>query len=137
MGIYSFSSFFFSLYKPKTKLSKQEESSSLYTNERNMFWVINLLRVLQKLTKWKPQRIMLMVQYKSSAIFRKILKISHPVMELCTLKILKSQVAYQSKKWRSNNMKIISAIYLKCKTNLNEDWMYKPNLEEDLINGKV
>ncbi|CAO3634260.1 unnamed protein product [Cunninghamella blakesleeana] len=129
------------LYKPKVnkqeeKVEVDEEESSLYTNERNMFWVINLLRVLQKLTKWKPQRIMLMVQYKSSAIFRKILKISHPVMEVCTLKILKSQVAYQSKKWRSNNMKIISAIYLKCKTSLNDDWIYKPNLEEDLINGK-
>lgn len=34
-------------------------------------------------------------------------------------------------------MKIISAIYLRCKTTLNDDWMYKPNLEEDLMNGKV
>ncbi|CAO3628582.1 unnamed protein product [Cunninghamella echinulata] len=124
----------FSLYKKKVEVKEQE--SSLYTNERNMFWVINLLRVLQKITKGKSQRINLMVQYKSSAIFRKILKISHPVMELYTLKLLKSQVAYQTKKWRSNNMKIISAIYLRCKTTLNDDWMYKPNLEEDLINGK-
>jgi hypothetical protein len=37
-----------------------------YTNHRNLCWSINLLRVLQMLTKRKTHRILLLVQYKSS-----------------------------------------------------------------------
>lgn len=40
--------------------------TELYTNRRNMYWVINHLRVLQMLTKNKPHRVMLLVQYKSA-----------------------------------------------------------------------
>lgn len=36
------------------------------TNWRNMYWSINLLRILQMLTKHKSHRTMLMVQYKSA-----------------------------------------------------------------------
>ncbi|SAM00779.1 hypothetical protein [Absidia glauca] len=119
------------------------ENSSLYhtsnkpTNQRNMFWMINLLRVLQKLTKSKSNRVMVMVQYKSSTMFKKLLKISHPVLELYALKILKSQVPYQTRKWRANNMKIISAIYLRCQTSLYDDWMGKADVDDELMDGKA
>ncbi|KAI8330599.1 hypothetical protein BC941DRAFT_475464 [Chlamydoabsidia padenii] len=119
------------------------EDSSLYpvtnypTNRRNMFWMINLMRVLQKLTKGKSNRVMILVQYKSTSLFKKILKISHPVLELYTLKVLKSQVPYQTRKWRANNMKIISAIYLQCRTSLYDDWMSKVEVDDALIQGKA
>ena len=51
--------------------STSESSTSqqhTYTNSRNMFWTINFLRILQMLTKRKTNRIMLLVQYKSSVI---------------------------------------------------------------------
>ncbi|KAI8080024.1 uncharacterized protein BX664DRAFT_362144 [Halteromyces radiatus] len=118
------------------RLFRIDQMTDTYTNGRNMFWMINLLCVLQKLTKAKSNRVMIMVQYKSTAIFKKLLKISHPVLELYTLKILKSQVPYQTKKWRTSNMKIISAIYLRCNTSLNDDWMSKNDTEEDL-DGKA
>ncbi|ORZ17847.1 hypothetical protein BCR42DRAFT_412616 [Absidia repens] len=124
----------FSLFK---KPADMTAPPSEYTNNRNMFWMINLLRVLQKLTKNKPNRVMVMVQYKSSTVFKKLLKISHPMMELYTLKILKSQVPFQTRKWRANNMKIISAIYMKCTTSLYDDWMSKSETDEDLLDGKA
>lgn len=42
------------------------QGTELYTNRRNMDWIINHLRVLQMLTKNKPHRVMLSVQYKSA-----------------------------------------------------------------------
>lgn len=77
-------------------------------------------------------------------------------MEQYILKLLKSQVPYLGRKWRSRklfvcvtsdqsplmkpfveNMKIISAIYLNCHTLLKDDWISKINFEEDLQEGKV
>ncbi|KAI7885634.1 N1221-domain-containing protein [Lichtheimia hyalospora FSU 10163] len=108
-----------------------------YTNTRNMFWSINFLRILQMLTKRKTHRIMLLVQYKSSAILKRILKVSHPVMELYTLKVLKSQVPYLGRKWRSLNMKIVSAIYLRCHTVLKDDWISKSDTDSDMEDGMI
>lgn len=45
---------------------EEQEDEELYTNERNLHWTINLLRILQMLTKRKTHRIVLLVQYKSS-----------------------------------------------------------------------
>jgi hypothetical protein len=46
--------------------SSDEEGEKEYTNKRNLCWTINLLRILQMLSKRKTQRILLLVQYKSS-----------------------------------------------------------------------
>ncbi|KAI9337855.1 hypothetical protein BD770DRAFT_448483 [Pilaira anomala] len=107
------------------------------TNKRNMFWAINYLRLLQMLTKHKTHRVMLLAQYKSSAILKRMLKISHPVLELYTLKLLKSQVPYLGRKWRSQNMRIVSAIYLNCHTVLKDDWISKTNFDDDLEEGRM
>lgn len=52
-------------------------------NKRNMYWSINLLRILQLLTKHKPHRTMMMVQYKSAVSTRQgklIPRITHSRM---------------------------------------------------------
>lgn len=46
--------------------NEKKAAGSLYTNRRNMYWSINFLRILQMLSKHKPHRIMLLVQYKSA-----------------------------------------------------------------------
>lgn len=97
-------------------------------NRRNFFSVINFLHVLQKLTKRKAHRILLLVQYKSSvgicciylcasnnttlsffvqAILKRIIKVGHPLLQLYVLKVIKSQVPYCGRKWRQG--KIVSA----------------------------
>lgn len=83
---------------------------------RNFFSVINFVHILQKLTKRKTHRVLLLVQYKSSvrptlrlsragltnlqAILKRILKVSHPTLQLYVLKVIKSQVPYCGRKWR-------------------------------------
>ena len=84
---------------------------------------INFLRLLQKITKRKAHRALLLVQYKSSTILRKALKIPQPELRLYTLKLFKSQVPYCGRKWRQTNMRVITAIYLHCRPELRDEWL--------------
>ncbi|KAF9428314.1 Factor arrest protein 11 [Podila epigama] len=103
-----------------------------YVCRWNMFTIIHLLRVLQKLTKRKTHRILLLVQYKSSAILKRLLKINHPDLLKYVYKALKSQVPFLGRKWRSSHMKVITGIYLYCKTSLRDDWISGADVERDL-----
>ncbi|KAG0235118.1 Factor arrest protein 11 [Actinomortierella wolfii] len=94
-----------------------------YVCRRNMFTIIHLLRVLQKLTKRKTHRILLLVQYKSSAILKRLLKTNQPDLQKYVYKTLKSQVPFLGRKWRQSHMKVITGIYLHCKSNLRDDWI--------------
>lgn len=103
-----------------------------YVCRRNMYAIINLLRVLQKLTKHKTHRILLLVQYKSSAILKRLLKINHPDLQKYVYKALKSQVPFLGRKWRSSHMKVITGIYIYCRSNLRDDWISGADVEKDL-----
>ncbi|KAK2726963.1 striatin-interacting protein 1-like isoform X2 [Artemia franciscana] len=91
---------------------------------RNLFACINLLRILNKLTKWKNSRIMMLVVFKSAPILKRALKVKHSFMQLYVLKILKMQTKYLGRQWRKSNMKTLSAIYQKVRHRLNDDWAY-------------
>ncbi|BGP36956.1 Factor arrest protein 11 [Rhodotorula kratochvilovae] len=99
---------------------------------RNFFSTINFVHILQKLTKRKTHRILLMVQYKSSAILKRILKVSHPTLQLYVLKVIKSQVPYCGRKWRQANMKVITAIYLHCRPDLRDEWLAGVDVDADV-----
>lgn len=96
---------------------------------RNIFSCINLLRILNKLTKWKHSRIMMLVVFKSAPILKKTLKVRHAMMQLYILKLLKMQTKYLGRQWRKSNMKTISAIYTKVRHRLNDDWAYGNDLD--------
>jgi len=80
---------------------------------RNMASCVNLLRVLNKLTKWKHSRIMMLVVFKSAPILKRTLKVKHAMLQLYVLKLLKMQTKYLGRQWRKSNMKTMSAIYTK------------------------
>lgn len=96
---------------------------------RNIFSCINLLRILNKLTKWKHSRIMMLVVFKSAPILKKTLKVRHAMMQLYILKLLKMQTKYLGRQWRKSNMKTISAIYSKVRHRLNDDWAFGNDLD--------
>lgn len=91
---------------------------------RNIFSCINLLRILNKLTKWKHSRVMMLVVFKAAPILKRSLKVRHALMQLYVLKLLKMQTKYLGRQWRKTNMKIISAIYEKVRHRLNDDWAF-------------
>ena len=96
---------------------------------RNLFSCINLIRILQKLTKWKHSRIVMLVVFRSAPILKRALKIRHPMMQLYVLKLLKVQTKYLGRNWRKNNMKILSAIYRHVRHHLHDDWVYGNDLD--------
>ncbi|KIX99423.1 uncharacterized protein Z520_04999 [Fonsecaea multimorphosa CBS 102226] len=96
---------------------------------------IHLLRVLQKLTRGKSHRILFLVQFKSSQILRRVLRVPDPTLRLYVLKLFKSQVPYCGRKWRQSNMRVITAIYLHCRPELRDDWlagMHDANVEGEV-----
>uniref|UniRef100_T1JAT6 Far11/STRP N-terminal domain-containing protein n=1 Tax=Strigamia maritima TaxID=126957 RepID=T1JAT6_STRMM len=96
---------------------------------RNMFSCTNLLRILNKLTKWKHSRIMMLVVFKSAPILKRALKVKHAMMQLYILKLLKMQTKYLGRQWRKSNMKTMSAIYQKVRHRLNDDWAYGNDMD--------
>ncbi|XP_078001414.1 striatin-interacting protein 1 homolog isoform X2 [Glandiceps talaboti] len=96
---------------------------------RNLFSCINLLRILNKLTKWKHSRTMMLVVFKSAPILKRALKVKQAMMQLYVLKLLKMQTKYLGRQWRKSNMKTLSAIYQKVRHRLNDDWAYGNDMD--------
>ncbi|KAL2828202.1 hypothetical protein BDW59DRAFT_51499 [Aspergillus cavernicola] len=99
---------------------------------RNFFSAINYLHIMQKITRDKAHRCLLLVQYKSSTILRKGLKIPDPYLRYYTLKLFKSQVPYCGRKWRQGNMRVITAIYLYCRPELRDDWLAGSDIDAEV-----
>jgi hypothetical protein len=58
-----------------------------------------------------------------SEILKRALSVYQEDLWRTVLEIFKEQVPYNGKKWKYNNMDIISAIYLHCKAKLRDDWL--------------
>ncbi|TWU78362.1 Factor arrest protein 11 [Metarhizium rileyi] len=99
---------------------------------RNFFSLINYLRVLQKICKNKSHRNLLLVQYKSSNILRKSLRVPQPELRLYTLKLFKNQVPYCGRKWRQSNMRVITAVYLHCRPELRDEWLAGSDVDAEV-----
>lgn len=92
-------------------------------SSRHFHTSISLLRILQKLTRSKSHRVLLLVSFKSAQILRRILRVPEPMLRLYVLKLFKSQVPYCGRKWRQSNMRVITAIYLHCRPELRDEWL--------------
>lgn len=101
-------------------------------SRRNFFSLINYLRVMQKICKNKAHRNLLLVQYKSSTILRKSLRVPQPELRLYTLKLFKSQVPYCGRKWRQSNMRVITAVYLHCRPELRDEWLAGSDVDAEV-----
>jgi hypothetical protein len=114
---------------PTTELPAEPITSFSW---RNFFSSINYLRIMQKICKNKAHRNLLLVQYKSSTILKKALKIPQPQLRLYTLKLFKNQVPYCGRKWRQSNMRVITAIYLYCRPELRDDWLAGSDVDAEV-----
>lgn len=85
---------------------------------RNMFSSINLLRILNKLTKWKNCRVIMLVLFKSAQPLKRTLRVRHAMFQVYVLKLLKMQAKFLGRQWRKSNMKTMSAIYQKVRHRL-------------------
>ncbi|KAG4305518.1 hypothetical protein PORY_001074 [Pneumocystis oryctolagi] len=123
-------------FKTKNKEDKENKEDISNFSWRNLFSLVNHLRILQKLTKKKTHRILMLIQKKTWIHLQKLTKITNDIVLLYTLKLFKGQIPYYNRKWKQNNMKIITSIYLYCKPELQDDWVSSievdTNTEESL-----
>ncbi|KAJ3840755.1 hypothetical protein F5878DRAFT_52130 [Lentinula raphanica] len=108
---------------PNGDVRKEEVEMVTEFSWRNFFAAINFAKIMQKLSKHRSHRIWMLVQYKSWAILKRVLKIQHPMLQLHILKLIKNQVPFCGRKWRQTNMKVITAIYLNCRPDLRDEWL--------------
>ncbi|KAL1837319.1 hypothetical protein VTJ49DRAFT_3990 [Mycothermus thermophilus] len=101
-------------------------------SRRNFFSLINYLRIMQKICKHRAHRNLLLMQFKSSNILRKTLKVPQHELRLYTLKLFKNQVPYTGRKWRQSNMRVITAVYLHCRPELRDEWLAGANVEDQV-----
>ncbi|CAG8505543.1 11339_t:CDS:10 [Acaulospora colombiana] len=113
-------------------VSKNDLNIDLDYCWRNLFASINFLRILQKLIKKKTHRILSLVRCKSSAILKKTLKVSHPLLELYALKVLKNQIPFIGRKWKQSNMKVITSIYMNCRPGLRDEWIASTDADAEV-----
>lgn len=111
----------------REEITNQENTNE--TSYRILFTCINMIRILQKLTKDKPQNIQILIKQKAAVILKKTLKLEHRIFKLYCLKVLKSCIKYLQPKWIRQNMHIISLIYLNVKPELKDDWLTASELD--------
>jgi hypothetical protein len=105
---------------PNGQINEEEVEMVTEFSWRNFFSTINFAKIMQKLSKNRSHRIWMLVQYKSSvgfglyfvsappnkilsrkqAVLKRILRVSHPMLQLHVLKLIKSQVPFCGRKWR-------------------------------------
>lgn len=91
---------------------------------RNMFSSICFLRILVKIMKGKPWRVIWLVKYKATNIFKKTLLVKHGVFQLYVLKVIKLHARFLGRQWRKNNMDVVSGIYGMVRHHLTDDWAF-------------
>ncbi|KAK2466465.1 hypothetical protein APHAL10511_002107 [Amanita phalloides] len=108
---------------PNGEKHEEEVEHVLEYSWRNFFSAINFARIMHQLSKGRSHRIGMLVQYKSSAVLKRVLRVNHPILQLHILKLIKSQVPFCGRKWRQSNMKVITSIYLNCSPYLRDEWL--------------
>jgi Domain of unknown function (DUF3402) len=107
-------------------------------SSRNFFSTINYLKVLRKITKGKAHRNLMMVNYKSAPIIKKVLfKAPQPLLRLLCLKLMKPQFPFCGRKWRAQNMKVLTLIYEHVRPELNDDWLIGGDRVETTVDEAV
>jgi len=103
---------------------RAEVMNATGVSARNTQSTLNLLRILQKLTKAKHSRILMLVKNKTDSFLKRLLRIQNVKIQLYVLKLIKSQVPFLGKMWKKNNMQVISAIDAKVTHHMVDDWIY-------------
>eukprot|EP00127_Corallochytrium_limacisporum_P007152 Clim_evm25s243 gene=Clim_evmTU25s243 len=98
---------------------------------RNYFTLVSLLKVMQKLTKRKPLRTMIMIQARGPLILKRYRNIQNNTMQLTILKLYKSMSRMLGRKWRNCNMMLVSAIYHQVPHSMHDDWAYSSDAESN------
>lgn len=116
---------------PMPAVARPNASAALDTsglNRRRVATGVAVLRILQRITKRRPERIKkILVSLKTATVLRRTRTLTAvPPLALYALKLLKSQVRYLGVGWRRKNMKVISEIYRHIRLERGDRWLVPP-----------
>lgn len=100
-------------------------------SHRYFFTTINFLNVLRQIITGKTQRIIILAELPPTTL-RKALTIYQDDIWENVLEIFKEEIPYNGRKWKYNNMNIVSAIYMHCKTKLRDDWLNNGDVNQEI-----
>uniref|UniRef100_A0A1I7TVC9 N1221 domain-containing protein n=1 Tax=Caenorhabditis tropicalis TaxID=1561998 RepID=A0A1I7TVC9_9PELO len=103
--------------------------SGPYFMWRNVFFAINLIRLLNKLVKAKNDRVKMLMVFKSAPVLKRLFKVRLSILQLYVLKAIKMQSRYLGRQWRKSNMDIISAIYSRVRHRMTDDWAFASDIK--------
>ncbi|ODQ82319.1 hypothetical protein BABINDRAFT_10780 [Babjeviella inositovora NRRL Y-12698] len=101
-------------------------------NWRYAYIMTNLFTVMAKVSLSKTQRVIVLCDKKPSDTFRYALRFYNAEIYAPVLKMVKTLVAYNGRKWKSNNMDLISLVYLHSKLGLRDNWLTGKDIEGEI-----
>ncbi|CAB3405262.1 unnamed protein product [Caenorhabditis bovis] len=103
--------------------------SGPYYMWRNLFYSVNMIRLLNKLVKAKNDRVKMLMAFKSAPILKRLLRVRQSILQHYILKALKMQSRYLGRQWRKSNMEVISAIYSRVRHRMTDDWAFASDIK--------
>ena len=106
--------------------------------DRTLQFSVNaLLTLMYKTCKNQKERIQAnLVHYKGYLIIRKLIqRFKLPELRKNAAKVIKIQIKYLDKKWRKNNMRIVSIPYAYVNLKIEDDWLAldTPAMQKDML----
>lgn len=102
--------YFYRFFPEPTDLKSSPDQP--IASSRNLITSCMLLDVLHRLTKRKPARVGALVQWKASAVLKRILRVENEELTVRALKVLKSQVPYLGRKWRNGRCRCVPSCWM-------------------------
>ncbi|KAH3676179.1 hypothetical protein WICMUC_002201 [Wickerhamomyces mucosus] len=119
-----------SIWDNKCTIWSNREPDSI--DQEYCFTFINMFEILSMIINKKSQRILSICEKDPSETFRNLLSIYNISMWNPILKIVKDLVPFSGKKWKSNNMDLISLVYLHRKLHLVDHWLSPRDLDQEI-----
>jgi hypothetical protein len=101
-------------------------------DENFCFSLVNLLEITAMICQRKTQRILSISELNPAPVLKNILALQNGYFWSPALKIVKQITSFNGKKWKANNMDLISMVYLYSKLDLKDNWLSGRD-----INGEI
>ncbi|KAH3686342.1 hypothetical protein WICPIJ_002704 [Wickerhamomyces pijperi] len=125
------------LSRPSSSSSTASASTCTLPDTTYLFTEINLLTILTHITLKKSHRLTVLLTNDKdpSDVFHNILAVYNPHLWPPVLHMIKTLASISGKKWKSNNMDLISLVYLHLKMELSDNWLMGRDLEKEANEG--
>lgn len=99
------------------------------------FTLVNLLEICSMVCQKKTQRFLSVSELNPAPAFKNILSLTNPSFWSPVLKIVKQITSFNGKKWKANNMDLISMVYIHGKLDLKDNWLSGRDIDAEIADA--